>query len=59
MIDTEWPIDDSPIRRSRKCNSSLPDEPVLMKLYTVTVFILRMRMKEDNLGLKYFKEDNK
>ena len=29
-----------------------------MKLYTVTVYDMRMYMKEDNPGPKYYKGDN-
>jgi len=31
---------------------------ILMKLYTVVVYNLRMCMKEDNSGQKYHKGDN-
>ena len=31
------------------------NDSILMKLYTVAVYNLRMRMKEDNSGPKYFK----
>jgi len=34
------------------------DEPILMKLYTVVVYDLRMYMKRVNLSLKDIKEDN-
>ena len=47
------------LRLSCKCSSSLMDEPMLMKLYTVAVYTLRMCMKEDNPGSNYFKGDNK
>jgi len=40
-----------------KCNSSLMDEPILMKLYTVAVYNLRVYMK-DNPGPNFFKGDN-
>jgi len=43
---------------SGRRNSSLIDEWILMKLYTVEVYDLRMCMKEDNPGQKYVKEDN-
>jgi len=33
---------------SGKCNSSRTDEPILMKLYTVVVYNLKMGMKGDN-----------
>ena len=38
--------------------SSLIDELMLMKLHKVAIYKLRMCMKEDNFGLKYFKGDN-
>jgi len=41
-----------------KCISSLVDEPIQMKLYTVAVYNLRMCMEEVNPGLKYIKGDN-
>jgi len=44
-----------PVHMSCKCNSSLMDEPILMKLYTIAVY--HMCMKEDNPGLKHFKGD--
>ena len=34
---------------------ALMDEPILVKLHTVTVYNLRMCMKEDNPGPNYFK----
>ena len=37
---------------------SFTDELILIKLYTVTVYDLRMCMKEDNPSLKYFKGDS-
>jgi len=37
------------------CNSSLRDETILMKLYTVLVYDLKMCIKVFNLGSKYFK----
>ena len=40
-------------------SSSLTEEPILMKLYTVTVYNLRMCVKEENPCPKYFKWDNK
>ena len=43
---------------SCKCNSSLTDQPILMKLNTVALYKLRMCMKEDYPGLKYCKGDN-
>ena len=47
-----------PVQLSCKCNSSLTDQPILMKLYTVTVFDMRICRKEDNPGPNYFKGDN-
>ena len=41
-----------------KRNSYLTDEPILMKLYTVTVYNLIICIKEDNHGPKYFKGDD-
>jgi len=41
---------------SRKHNSSLTDEPILMILYAV--YTPRIRMKEVNPRLIYFKGDN-
>jgi len=41
---------------SRKYNSSLTDEPILMILYAV--YTPRIRMKEVNPRLIYFKGDN-
>jgi len=38
---------------SCKSNSSLTDEPILMKLYTVAVYHLRMYMKEDYTRQEY------
>jgi len=38
-------------------NSSLTDKLILMKLYTVVVYNLRMCMKEDNPGLKNIKRE--
>jgi len=40
-----------------KLNSSLMNEPILMKLYTVVVYNLRMCIKEDNSSLKKIKGD--
>ena len=40
---------------SCKSYSSWADESILMKLYTVAVYNLRMCMKEDNPGPYYFK----
>jgi len=34
------------------------DEPILIKLYTVAVYDLRMCLKEDNCSLKYVKGDH-
>ena len=34
------------------------DELILMKLYTVVVYDLKMCMKENNRGLIYIKRDN-
>jgi len=34
------------------------DELILIKLYTVAVYNLRMFITENNPGLKYFKGDN-
>ena len=34
------------------------NKPILMKLYTVAEYHLKMCMKEHNPGPKYFKEDN-
>ena len=42
---------------SCKGNFSLMDKLMLMKLYRVVFYNLRMCMKEDNLGPKYFKGD--
>ena len=41
-------------------NASPPntDEPILMKIYTVAVYNLRMCMEEVNPGMKYIKGDN-
>ena len=47
-----------PVCRSCKCNSALTDKPILLKLYTVAVFNLRMCLKEDNPCLDFFKGDN-
>jgi len=33
------------------------DEPIVMKLYKVVVYDLRMCMKEDNPSPKFFKEN--
>ena len=38
--------------------SPLTDVPMLLKLYTVAVYDLRMCMEGDKPGLKYFKGDN-
>jgi len=43
---------------SHKPNSSLIVEPLLMKLYWVAVYDLRMYTKEDNLDQKGIKRDN-
>ena len=43
---------------SCKCNSSQIDEPILMKVYTVVLYGLRMYMKEDNPGPNNIKGDN-
>ena len=43
---------------SCKPNSSLPDEPILMKLYTVAVYVLNLCTKEDKPGRNYIKGDN-
>ena len=43
---------------SHKCDFSEMDEPILMKLYTFAVYILRMCMKKDNSGPKHYKGDN-
>jgi len=40
------------------CHTSPTDGPILIKLYTVVVYDLRMCMKEGNLSLKYIKGDN-
>mgnify|MGYP000026507104 FL=1 len=40
------------------CNSSLTDEPKLMKLYIVVVYDLRMCIKEGNPSPNYFKADS-
>ena len=37
-------------------NSSLTEEPILMKLYTVAVYNVKMCIKEDNPGLNYLRE---
>ena len=42
---------------SRKHCNSLADEPMLMKLNSDAEYDLRMCMKEDNPGLKFFKGD--
>ena len=42
-----------------KLNFSLMNEPILMKLYTVVVYHLRMCIKEDKSGLNNVKGDNK
>ena len=46
------------IHISCKPNSPLKDEPILLKLYTVVDYDLRMCMKNHNLDPKYFKGDN-
>jgi len=46
------------VQMSCKRNSSLTDEPKMMKLYTVAVYDLKMCMKGDKPGLKYFMADN-
>ena len=43
---------------SCKHNSSLTDEPILMKLYTVIVYDMKMCMKKENPDSNYFKWDN-
>ena len=43
---------------SCKHNSSLTDEPILMKLYAVAVHNLKMCVKEDNPNLNYLKGGN-
>ena len=43
---------------SCKHNSSLADTLILMKLYTVVVYDLRMFIKEDNSGRKNIKGEN-
>jgi len=35
------------------------DEPILMKLKSFTVYNLRMCMKKDNHGQRYFRGDDK
>jgi len=35
-----------------------PSKPILMKLYTVAVYDLKVYMKEDNHDPNYFKGDN-
>jgi len=46
------------IQMSRQRNSSLTDNLILMKPYTVTELDLRICMKEDNSDPNYFKGDN-
>ena len=41
---------------SHKHNSSLTDEPILMKLYMVVVYDLRVSMKKVNHSQKYSRE---
>ena len=41
-----------------KSNSPIPDELILIKLYTVALYGLGICMKEDNPGLKNIKGDN-
>ena len=41
-----------------KCSFFLMDKQILMKLYTVAVYDLRMCMKERNHGQNYFKGDS-
>jgi len=45
------------VHMSCKCDFSLTDEVLLMKLYTVAVYNLKMCMEENTPGLKYFKKD--
>jgi len=46
------------VHMSCKHNSRVTDGPILMKHYTVAVYNLRICMKEDNRGLKYFKGEH-
>ena len=43
---------------SCKLNASITDWPILMKLYTVVVYHLRMCLIEDNCSQKYIMGDN-
>jgi len=45
-------------KMSCKRNSFLTHELILIKLYTVVVFNLRMCIKKNNPGWKYFKGDD-
>ena len=47
------------VQMSCKHNSPLRDIQMLMKVYTVAVYDLRMCKKEDNPGPNYFKGDNR
>ena len=47
------------VHMSSKVNKSLTDWPVLIKLYTVVVYNLRMCMKENNPVRTYFKGDKR
>ena len=40
-----------------KCIYSLNEELILLKLYTLAVYDLRMCLEEEDPGPKYFKED--
>ena len=44
---------------SRKCNSPIRDCLILMKLYTVVVYDLRMCIEKDSPGLKNIKGDTR
>jgi len=57
LVNRNHPVCPS-VQMSCSQNSSLTDEPVLMKHYIVAVNNLRMCMKENNPSPNYFKGDN-